>query len=82
MEGDEARMVTENNLRCVRTLRGLSQLELSVKTRIAPGIISNLENGKIYAYPGWRKRLAGALGVPESKLFPEVSDGDRKSNTQ
>ncbi len=67
-------MVLVNNLRNVRTKQGLSQLELSVKTSIAPGIISNLENRKQYAYPGWRQRLAAALNVTEAEIFPEVAD--------
>ncbi len=58
-----------NKLRKIRESKGLSQLELSAKTKISPGAISNIENNKIYAYPGWRKRISEALEVPEDKIF-------------
>jgi len=65
-----------NKLKTLRMLTGMSQLELSYKTKIAVTTISQLENGKIYPYPGWRKKLARALKTSEEELFPEVnSDG-------
>ena len=68
-------MNTQNNLRSHRMHRGLSQLELARRARIAPGIISNIENNKQYPYKGWRKRISKALGVPEKEIFPgEVED--------
>ncbi len=63
-------MFESNNLRKIRKQKGLSQLELGRKTKIASQIICNLENGKQYPYPGWRKRLAKALGVREREIFP------------
>ena len=65
-------MLPENKLKTVRLEKGFSQLDLSAKTRISPGTISNIESGKIYPYPGWRKRLSRALGLPENELFPEA----------
>lgn len=62
--------MTENNLRKIRKDKRLSQLQLSVKTEISPGIISSIENNKIYAYPGWRERLANALEV-EEEIWPD-----------
>lgn len=61
----------KTNLKKFREEKGLSQLQLSVKTEIAPGTISNLESGKIFAYPGWKKRISEALEISESELFPE-----------
>jgi len=70
-----------NNLRKIRQGKNLSQLALGRKTGIAGNIISNLENGKIFPYPGWRKRIATALSVPEQDLFPEVDNsGSAKEN--
>jgi len=60
-----------NLLKKVRAEKGLSQLDLAGKTGIAPGEISRIENDWIRPYPGWRKRLAKALGVSEKDLFPE-----------
>lgn len=60
-----------NRLKEIRNKRGLSQLSLAKLTNIAPGDISRIENGWLRPYPGWRKRLARALGVTEKELFPE-----------
>jgi len=59
-----------NNLAKIRKQKGVSQLRLSLLTGIAPGDISRIENNWIRPYPGWRKRLAKALGTTETKLFP------------
>lgn len=59
-----------NKLREARKEKGLSQLKLAFVTGIAPGDISRIENGWLVPYPGWRKRLSRALGVPETELFP------------
>jgi len=59
-----------NNLQKVRKEKGLSQLKLSMMTGIAPGDISRIENNWLKPYPGWRKRLARALGTTEAELFP------------
>lgn len=67
-------MITKNNLKIIRTQKGISQLELAIMTRISPSNLSHIENGKQYCYPGWRKRLAQALNVDEKTLFPEVND--------
>ena len=60
-----------SNLQKVRKEKGLSQLKLSMMTGIAPGDISCIENDRLRPYPGWRKRLARALGVSEQELFPD-----------
>ncbi len=60
-----------NRLKEVRTSKGFSQLTLAKLTNIAPGDISRIENDWLRPYPGWRKRLAKALGVSERELFPE-----------
>lgn len=67
-------MYYTNNLKEIRAVRGISQLELSRLTRIAPSNISSLENGKQFPYPGWRKRIAKALEIPENEIFQGVND--------
>lgn len=59
-----------NRLREIRKKQGLSQLRLAYLTGIQPPIISRIENGWLKSYPGWRKRLARALKIPEAELFP------------
>ncbi|MFC1933650.1 helix-turn-helix transcriptional regulator [Chloroflexota bacterium] len=60
-----------NKLKEFRNKKGLSQLRLALLTGISPWDISRIENDWIRPYPGWRKRLAKALGVTEKELFPE-----------
>ncbi|MCL6612472.1 MAG: helix-turn-helix domain-containing protein [Peptococcaceae bacterium] len=59
-------------LKKTRVKKGFSLLKLYQATGIDPANLSRLERGLVPAYPGWRKRIAEALGVPESELFPEV----------
>ena len=60
-----------NELRKLRQQKGLSQTKLTQLTGISPTVISNIENGKLYCYPKWRKKLAEALEVEETKIFQE-----------
>jgi len=69
----------KNNLQEVRKQRELSQLRLSFLTGIPPSDISRIENGWLKPYPGWRKRLARALGVSEAELFP-IEKGESDGN--
>jgi len=60
-----------NRLQRIRKEKGLSQLKLSMMTGIAPGDISRIENSWLRPYPGWKKRLARALGTKATELFPQ-----------
>lgn len=67
-----------NRLKRIRKARGLSQFDLAKRADITPSDISRIENNKIYAYPGWRKRLSKALDVPEEKLFAAMDETNAK----
>ena len=67
-----------NKLRTIRESKGISQLQLSRTSGVAAHIISNIETGKIFPYPNWRKNLAEALKVKEKILFPEVDKNENK----
>lgn len=58
-------------LKQVREERGLSQHAVARQAGIHPSTLSRLEAGKMYAYPGWKRRLAVTLGVDEEELFRE-----------
>ena len=60
-----------NKLKQYLVERNITQIELAEMTSIAPCNISNIVNGKQYAYPGWRERIAKVLGVPENEIFGE-----------
>jgi len=61
--------VKVSNLRQARERMGFSQTQLAMRTGIHPSTISRLEAGKVYAYPGWRGRLARALETTTDALF-------------
>jgi DNA-binding XRE family transcriptional regulator len=63
-------MITKNNLKQTRTERAMSQLDLAKITDIAPSIISQIENGKIFPYDGWKERIALALDIDQDAIFP------------
>jgi len=63
-----------NKVREIRKKKNLTQLDLAKMTDIYPNDISQIERGKRKAFPGWRKRLAKALEVPEEELFPEIQE--------
>ena len=56
-------------LRQARERLGISQTQLAMRTGIHPSTISRLEAGKVFAYPGWRGRLARALETTTDELF-------------
>lgn len=64
--------------------RGMTQIELARVTKIAPCNISNLARNKQHAYPKWRKKIAEALGMDESKIFGEreLSEKQKKAIAQ
>ena len=68
-----------NKLKEIRMKNDLSQLKLSQITGIAPCSISNIEKGRQYVFPGWKKRIATALCVPEDEIFPEESENLREA---
>lgn len=66
-------------LKAERLRRGISQYRLAMLTGIHPSTLCRIETGKVYPYPGWRKRLGEALGWPADRvdeLFEEVPDDE------
>lgn len=55
-----------------RQRRGWSKSELARRSGVGLTEISRLESGKIYPYPGWKRRLAEALGCDPDTLFKKV----------
>lgn len=63
-------------LRKARKEKGWSLTDITVKTGIPEPTLSALEGGKLHPYPGYKRRLAKALGIPEGDLFQEVDDAE------
>jgi len=55
--------------RTIRELAGLSQAELSRRTGISQGHISQIESGQKHPRPATVRRMAEALGVPLASLL-------------
>ena len=69
-------------LKYERLRRNISQQKLGALAGIHPSIISHIENGKIYAFPGWRERIVKALNWPieqADELFTEVAEDGESS---
>jgi hypothetical protein len=61
-------------VRVERQRRGKSLTWLSGVTGIAACDLSQIERGLRPAFPGWRRRVARAFGLPADKLFAEVEE--------
>ena len=54
--------------------RGLSKMQLALKSEIAPSDLYLALNGKKPLYPGWKKRIAECLQMDETDLFDNVGE--------
>lgn len=62
-------------LTAVRRQRNISMSELARRAGMGLPELSRIESGKLYPYPGWRRRIAEALGTEDpDSLFEEVED--------
>lgn len=59
-----------------RRRKGLSQAQLARLADVHPATLSRLEAGKLFAYAGWRGRLAEVLDVPGDELFEPAEDDE------
>ena len=51
--------------------KGLSQGKVSRMADVPASNFCLICNGKGYAPPAWRKRIANVLGVAENEIFPK-----------
>lgn len=63
-------MKKPNSLRMARLQEGLTQFELSLKSKVNRGRISFLENGYCQPKPKERIKLAKALNRMPNEIFP------------
>ncbi len=61
-------MNEQMTLQELRARAALSQEELSRRSGVSQGTLSDLERGKRAAHPGTRRKLAEALGVEPQSL--------------
>lgn len=67
-------------MRELRKNRGMSQRELGELCGVSRSLIALVEGGFIYAYPSIQDRIAKALGVLPSDIWPdeEVEGGEEE----
>lgn len=53
--------------------KGISKLKLAMMANIAPSDLYQCFNSKRSFFPAWRKRIANALQMTETELFPEYN---------
>jgi transcriptional regulator with XRE-family HTH domain len=69
-----------NRLRLARFEKRITQLQLFKKTAIWPSRISAIENGLLEARQDEKKKLAKALIVAETWLFPVIAKSRQGGN--
>jgi transcriptional regulator with XRE-family HTH domain len=58
-------------LKQLRQKHKLTQAELAGRVNIPQNVISQIENGRIPAFPAWRKRICAVFEVEERVIFDE-----------
>jgi transcriptional regulator with XRE-family HTH domain len=71
-------MKTGDNIRRVRTAKGLSQKEVTINAGLDTAQYSRIENGKTDPSVSTLERIAKAIGVPIADFFTET---DAEINT-
>ena len=59
-----------NRIKEFREQKGLSQVEVARRARVAAQNLSAVERGRLSAWPKLRRSLVRILGVAECELFP------------
>ncbi|MDR3167057.1 MAG: helix-turn-helix domain-containing protein [Treponema sp.] len=79
--GDDIRMILGKNLKRIRLLQNMSQLNLSSRTGLAHNFINDIENGKKWISPKTLAKLTAALKVEIYQFFlPEYKSDDPADN--
>ena len=63
-------MDEKDRFRAVRVLKRIPQEYLEMQTKINQTRISQIENGLVVPTDGEKKKLARAIGVPVSEIWP------------
>jgi transcriptional regulator with XRE-family HTH domain len=67
-------MKTGDNIRRVRTAKGLSQKEVTINSGLDTAQYSRIENGKTDPSVSTLERIAKAMGVPIADFFTETGE--------
>jgi transcriptional regulator with XRE-family HTH domain len=79
--GERLHYVIEK-IKSIRIKKGVSQMELSVRSNLSQSFIANIEKGKKQPSVLTLIRIADALEVNPQDFFPEYLDFDTKEQTK
>jgi transcriptional regulator with XRE-family HTH domain len=71
-----------DKIKVIRQKKGISQMELSLRSNMSQSFIANIEKGKKQPSVLTLLRIADALGVNAQDFFPESFDSDSKEQTK
>ena len=69
-----------DKLKQVMQDRRISTRRLAIEAGIVPQSLYAALGGKVPFWPGWRQRVAEALGMDEAELFEEVTEHEADQN--
>ena len=72
----------KNKIKTIRTKKGISQMELSLRSNLSQSFIVNVEKGKKQPSVLTLIRIAEALEVNPQDFFPESINLDTKEHTK
>ena len=64
-----------NYMKRIRETRGITQAEICIRTGIHPSTVNRIERGVIKGSRAHRKKIARALKIKESEIFPGAVNG-------
>ena len=79
--GDQLLYIIEK-IKSVRINKGVSQMELSLRSNLSQSFIANIEKGKKQPSVLTLLKIADALGVNPQDFFPESFDSDSKEQAK
>jgi len=82
MDMGEQLLYVINRIKTVRGNKGVSQMELSLRSSLSQSFIANLEKGKKQPSVLTLLKIADALEVNPQDFFPEYVPSDTKENTK
>jgi transcriptional regulator with XRE-family HTH domain len=71
-----------DKIKSIRAKKGISQMELSLRSNLSQSFIANIEKGKKQPSVITLIRIADALEVNPQDFFPEPLDFDTKEQTK
>ena len=82
MDIEEQLQEVVNNMKSIRIKKGISQMELSLRSELSQSFIANIEKGKKQPSVITLIRIAEALEVKPQDFFPESQGSDTKEYTK